>query len=136
MRFLLLPTTFLLVCCFLGCRKGPGLPDPSSAVYQEVVADFYSGIAGIQAGNNRIAEEKLVDVTKLAPDEPAAWVNLGVLALREYRNEEAPRLFERARSPQTTARFYCSRRSRKTALVDRTIPLLFFEKLSEQIQPI
>ena len=98
MRFLLLPTTFLLVCCFLGCRKGPGLPDPSSAVYQEVVADFYSGIAGIQAGNNRIAEEKLVDVTKLAPDEPAAWVNLGVLALREYRNEEAPRLFERARS--------------------------------------
>src|SRR4029434_3130293 len=64
------------------CRSGDRLPDPSSKTYREAVAAFYTGLAALQAGVEVIAEEQLLRVTALVPQEPAAWANLGLLALR------------------------------------------------------
>ena len=59
------------------------LPDPSA----QSVPPGGGGIsvrasAAIQAGVEVVAEEKLLRVTELVPQEPAAWANLGLLALR------------------------------------------------------
>ena len=64
------------------CRSGDGLPDPSSKTYREAVAAFYTSLAAIQAGVEVVAEEQMLRVTELVPQEPAAWANLGLLALR------------------------------------------------------
>lgn len=86
-----------LVACLGACRDEE-LPDPSTQAYRDAVAAFYAGLASIQTGANRHAEEKLTLVTELAPGEPAAWANLGLLALRENRYEAAAERLERARS--------------------------------------
>ena len=78
----------ILVCMILcgaslnACRSGDRLPDPSSKTYRDAVAAFYTSLAAIQAGVEVIAEEKMLRVAALVPQEPAAWANLGLLALR------------------------------------------------------
>lgn len=64
------------------CRSGDGLPDPSSTTYRDAVTAFHVSLAAIQAGVEVVAEEHLLRVTELVPQEPAAWANLGLLALR------------------------------------------------------
>ncbi len=70
----------------VGC--GPS-DDPSAIAesdeYTEAVAAFHTGLAALQVGEDRRAEEKLLRVVELYPSEAAAWANLGLLALR--RNE-------------------------------------------------
>ncbi len=78
------------------CRND--MPESSSAAYRDAVAAFHAGLAGIQTGANRHAEENLTRVTEIAPEEPAAWANLGVLALREARYDDAGEYLERART--------------------------------------
>lgn len=74
----------LLLCSvwLTACRQSDKLPDPASTTYREAVAAFQTGIAAIQAGVEVVAEDKLQQVTKLVPQEPAAWANLGLLAMR------------------------------------------------------
>ncbi len=87
----------LFVCAGLaGCR--PADPDPSSEAYREAVYNFYSALARIQAGEDLGAEERLLRVTELAPAEPAAWANLGLLAMRRNDLDAAAARLERARS--------------------------------------
>ncbi|MEX0599328.1 MAG: tetratricopeptide repeat protein, partial [Rhodothermales bacterium] len=73
----------LLIGVTAGC--GERMPSPSSDAYAEVVTAFHTAIAAIEVGEDRRAEELLLRVVELAPDEAAAWANLGLLALR--RNE-------------------------------------------------
>ena len=75
-----------------------GLPDPSSAEYQEIVSSFYVGVAAMEVGEDVRAYAKLVRVTELAPEEPAAWANLGLLALRRGEVDAADAYLRNARS--------------------------------------
>ncbi len=93
--FLLL-VTILLAALSAACNKGEKLPDKSSAEYQEAVRDFYVGLAALQAGADARAEERLTEVSRLAPGEPAAWANLGLLALRQKEFDSAAQKLERA----------------------------------------
>ncbi len=78
-----------------GCREQ--MPSPSSDAYSDAVAAFYTGIAAIEVGEDRRAEELLLQVTELARDEPAAWANLGLLALRRNELDLARERLDRAR---------------------------------------
>ena len=68
---------------------GGGLPDPGSEAYQQTVSAFYTGVAAMQVGEDQRADAQLAQVTTLAPDEPAAWINLALLALRRNDQEAA-----------------------------------------------
>jgi len=79
-------------------RNGDQLPDPSSETYREAVAAFYAGLAAMQVGVEVVAEEKLLRVVELAPQEPAAWANLGLLALRRTALDLAAERLQKARA--------------------------------------
>jgi hypothetical protein len=58
----------------------------------------------MQAGVEVIAEEKMLRVTELVPQEPAAWANLGLLALRRTAFDLAATRLHKARTlaPQSS----------------------------------
>jgi Tfp pilus assembly protein PilF len=90
---------FVLIAVHAGaCRKSENLPAPSSAEYRESVSAFYVGLAALQAGADARAESEFVRVTELAPDEPATWANLALLALRQREFDTAAQRLEKARS--------------------------------------
>jgi Flp pilus assembly protein TadD len=78
-----------------GCHRG--LPSPSSAEYHEFISSFYVGLAALQVGDDVRAESTLSRATQLAPGEPAAWTDWGILALRQRNFDLAAERFERAR---------------------------------------
>jgi tetratricopeptide (TPR) repeat protein len=91
----------LLLCLGLSleaCGNRDKRPDPSSPTYREAVAAFYTGLAAIQASADLIAEEHLLRVTRLVPQEPAAWANLGLLALRRTALDLAAERLQKARA--------------------------------------
>src|SRR5262249_29309958 len=59
---------------------------------------FYASLAAIQAGVEVVAEEKMLRVTELVPQEPAAWANLGLLALRRTAFDLAAQRLHKART--------------------------------------
>ncbi|TCK72828.1 CRTAC1 family protein [Acidipila rosea] len=65
-----------------GCRSHE-LPNTASQPYREEVKNFYVGLAALQVGDDVRADSALKSSTELAPGEPAAWANWGVLALRQ-----------------------------------------------------
>ncbi|HSF29632.1 MAG TPA: FG-GAP-like repeat-containing protein [Candidatus Tectomicrobia bacterium] len=79
-------------------RGDDGLGDPASKRYHETVAAFHTSLAAMQVGVEVIAEEKLLRVTELAPQEPAAWANLGLLALRRTAFDLAAERLQKARA--------------------------------------
>jgi len=79
------------------CRSGEEQPELSSQTYRDAVAAFHTSLAAIQAGVEVIAEEKLLRVTELVPQEPAAWANLGLLALRRTAFDLAGERLQKAR---------------------------------------
>jgi hypothetical protein len=91
---------FIVLCgtSLKACRSGDRLPDPSSQTYREAVAAFHTSLAAIQAGIETIAEEQMLRVTDLVPQEPAAWANLGLLALRRTAFDLAAARLQRART--------------------------------------
>jgi Tfp pilus assembly protein PilF len=99
MGFLLLTTA---------CRSGGKLPAKSSKEYNEVVRAFYIGLAALQVGDDVRADDKLAQVTRLVPPEPAGWANWGLLALRQRNFDAAAERLERARSlaPENDQIFY------------------------------
>ena len=65
-----------------GCHSS-GLPRPGSAQYTQFVDAFYVGLSAFQVGNDARADKRFQQATQLAPGEPAAWADWGILALRE-----------------------------------------------------
>ena len=80
----------------VGCRSRDRLPAADSKVYAEFVSEFYTGLAGLQVGDDVRAEDKLSHAAELVPGEPAAWVDWGVLALRQRNFEAAAERLKRA----------------------------------------
>jgi Flp pilus assembly protein TadD len=79
-----------------GCRSRDRLPATDSKIYTDFVSEFYIGLAGLQVGDDVRAEDKLSHASALVPGEPAAWVNWGVLALRQRNFEAAAERLNRA----------------------------------------
>lgn len=86
----------LVVSNCLGCRR-EALPDKGSPEYIEALRVFYVGLSALQVGDDVRAEARLKDATRLAPDEPAAWANLGLLYLRQREFERAAENLEKAK---------------------------------------
>jgi Tfp pilus assembly protein PilF len=80
----------------VGCRSRDRLPATDSKVYAEFVSEFYIGLAGLQVGDDVRAEDKLSHASELVPGEPAAWVDWGVLALRQRSFDAAAERLKRA----------------------------------------
>jgi tetratricopeptide (TPR) repeat protein len=78
-----------------GCHRG--LPSPSSSEYHEFISSFYVGLAALEVGDDVRAESSLSHAAQLAPGEPAAWTDWGILALRQRNFDLAAERFERAR---------------------------------------
>jgi Tfp pilus assembly protein PilF len=94
-------TTAVLICLVAlaaSCQRQAGTPALAPAEYDKVVRAFYTGLAALQVGDDVRAEQKLKEATALAPAEPAAWADLGLLYLRQRQFELAAQHFERALS--------------------------------------
>src|SRR5580704_4426875 len=87
----------VIAVAFAGCGAGAKLPDKSSKEYAATVSAFYTGLAALQVGDDVTAENKLGQVTQLAPGEPAGWANWGVLAFRQRNFDAAAQRYDRAR---------------------------------------
>ena len=92
---------FSLVCISLaacvGCHSRAKLPEKGSKEYSQAVSDFYVGLAALEVGHDIYAEQKLSDLTKLVPGEPAGWANWGILALRQRNYDAAAQRLRKAR---------------------------------------
>lgn len=75
-----------------------GLPKSDSAQYTQFVQAFYVGLAAMEVGNDVRAETSFAQATQLAPGEPAAWADWGILALRQRNFDQAKQRFDRAHS--------------------------------------
>ena len=79
-----------------GCHSG--LPRVQSAQYTQFVQAFYVGLAAMEVGNDVRAESSFAQATQLAPGEPAAWADWGILALRQRNFDQAKQRLDRAHS--------------------------------------
>ncbi len=71
-----------------GCRSRTAIPRPGTERYRQFVSSFYVGLAGLQVGDDVRAEASLAESVGLVSEEPAAWVNWAILAMRQ-RNYDA-----------------------------------------------
>ena len=111
MLFQRLPSLLIvgtLLTLFVGCQARPKLPEKGSEAYQQAVSAFYVGVAALQVGHDIYAEDKLSEMTRLVPDEPAGWANWGVLALRQRNYDLAAQRLQRAQelAPQNDQIYY------------------------------
>jgi Flp pilus assembly protein TadD len=80
-----------------GCRNS-GLPQTGSKAYADFCSAFYLGLAGLQSGEDVRARQYLTQSTQLAAGEPAGWVDLGILQVRQQQFDAAFGSVETARS--------------------------------------
>src|SRR6185312_13081248 len=80
-----------------GCHSRSRVPEKDSKEYSQAVSDFYVGLAALEVGHDIYAEQKLSDLTKVAPGEPAGWANWGILALRQRKFDAAAQRLGEAR---------------------------------------
>lgn len=90
-----LPYVIILLLTITAC----GIKDQKDReeAYEKVVSDFYISLAASQTDEIRFAFNKMNDVATAFPEEPAAWANLGVLAMRQGNTGLANDHFARAR---------------------------------------
>src|SRR5918995_5581784 len=69
-----------------GCRREPTISDEN---YREAVVAFYTGLAALETSQEVLARRHLERVTALAPHEPAAWADIGLLLLRQQELDAA-----------------------------------------------
>lgn len=79
-----------------GCHSRRGLPSASSKAYEQFVSAFYVGLSALQVGNDALADTSLQQATEIAPGEPAAWTDWGILALRQRNFDPAADRFHHA----------------------------------------
>jgi Tfp pilus assembly protein PilF len=79
-----------------GCHPRRDVPAPSSQAYRQLVSAFYVGLSALQVGNDVLADTSLQQATQIAPGEPAAWADWGILALRQRNFEPAADRFNHA----------------------------------------
>ncbi|MFB6098523.1 MAG: tetratricopeptide repeat protein, partial [Salinibacter sp.] len=80
-----------------GCQS-ENVPAPGTKNYEKAVSAFFTGVSALQVGQNYRAEQELKTAAKVAPGEPAVWVNRGLLAAQRNELSTAAARFERARS--------------------------------------
>ncbi|CAN5141523.1 hypothetical protein BH23BAC3_BH23BAC3_19280 [soil metagenome] len=91
----------ILAVLFLFLLAGCGTDESAETderAYVQAVSSFHVSLAASQTEEARFAFNKMNDVATAFPDEPAAWANLGVLAMRQGNFELAGDRFERARN--------------------------------------
>ena len=89
----------MIVCSLIpGCRtrSSPSLPGPGSEAYSRYASSFYQGLAGLQIGDDVQAETSLSKASTIIPEEPAAWTDWGILALRQRTYDQAAERLSRA----------------------------------------
>ena len=86
-----------LTCTFSSCHSSAKLPDKSSKEYADAVSAFYVGLAALQVGDDVHADNRLSELTRLVPAEPAGWGNWGILALRQRNYDAAAQRLQKAR---------------------------------------
>ena len=96
-RALVLPlcATFLSM---VSCSRHSGLPDPGSNDYRELVHAFNVGLSALQCSEDVRAKADLTKATQIAPGEPAAWADLGLLFMRQQEFDAAIQNMDKARS--------------------------------------
>ena len=78
-----------------GCNKSA---DPASPEYEKVVSTFTIGAVALETNDPDHTTSYLTEMTKVAPDEPAGWANLGLSQLRGNQLKEATESLNRATS--------------------------------------
>lgn len=86
----------VIAYCGIGCRSKDAVPAAGSKTYAQFASAFYTGLAALQVGDDVRAETSLAEAVRLAPGEPAAWANWGVLALRQRGFDTAAERLNRA----------------------------------------
>jgi len=84
------------VIALSACSSRTNLPQPGTEAYTQVVTTFYVGLAALQVGDDVRAQDKLAELVKQAPGEPAGWGNWGVLALRQRDYDAAADRLQKA----------------------------------------
>ncbi len=79
-----------------GCHSCGDLPSPSSEAYGQFVSEFYIGLSALQVGNDVLADSSLQRAAQIAPGEPAAWADWGILALRQRNFDPSAERLNRA----------------------------------------
>lgn len=92
--------TALCLASFLcsGCNRRSSLPTVQSKEYRDLCSAFYLGVAALQSGEDVNARKGLTRATEIAPEEPAGWVDLGLLQARQQEFDAAYQSFEKARA--------------------------------------
>jgi tetratricopeptide (TPR) repeat protein len=80
----------------VACEHKSGLPEAGSQAYREFCTAFYTGLAGLQSGEDVRAKEDLTKASQLAPGEPAVWANLSIFELRRQDFDGALKTAETA----------------------------------------
>jgi Tfp pilus assembly protein PilF len=81
---------------YFATRDGGNLAAPGSEAYEQVTRSFYRGLAAMDVGLLDDAGRDFTQATELAPGEPAAWANLGLVRLRLGELDAAAEPIERA----------------------------------------
>ena len=127
---LLLRSTFLLLISlflFLSLTScgGDDTISMDDEAYQTAVSNFYISLAASQTEEARFAFNKMNEVATSFPEEPAAWANLGVMAMRQGNFNLAEERFDQAREliPENSTILFLSgifesRRGNVDAVVD------------------
>jgi len=87
---------FTLMFVIHACSGSDESTSSDSATYEQAVSDFYMSLGASQTDQTRFAFNKMNDVAQAYPDEPAAWANLGVYAMRQGNYDLARDRIERA----------------------------------------
>ena len=85
-----------LLC--LSCNRQAPLLKVESKEYRDLCSAFYLGVAALQSGEDVNARKGLTRATEIAPEEPASWVDLGLLQARQQEFDAAYQSFEKART--------------------------------------
>jgi tetratricopeptide (TPR) repeat protein len=87
----------ILVLLYLVTHRAPQ-PAPGTAAYEQASRAFYRGLAAMEVGLLDNARTEFTTATRLAPDEPAAWADLGLVQLRLGELDAAAAPIDRAMS--------------------------------------
>ena len=96
-RFLILTGIFTMFPLIMGCPPSqPPPPKPGTPDYSKVISLFYKSLAALDAGDTENGPKMLLEFTKIAPFEPAAHANYGLLLLRNSQLDKAAESIKKA----------------------------------------